>query len=185
MRTRSTARVAQALGKIPRMPKRAILIGLTFVGLVVLLIVLLLFLAAPRRPATRPAVSVTHVGYTNNVAGTRMAAFIVSNASPFAVTRRAGYWIEAPTTSPSHVTNIQWRVSSGGHHVRLSPGAAETLLVAPPSNQPTWRISLWFGGDESLVKRVIRESADDVGFLGLRKQMTKVVHSFHSEWVTP
>jgi hypothetical protein len=167
------------------MHKRAILIGLTFVGLAVLLIVLLILSAAPRHPATRPAVSVTHVGYTNDVAGARLAAFIVSNASPFPVTRRAGYWIEAPTTSPPHATNIQWRVSRGGHHVRLSPGAAETLLVAPPSNQPTWRVSLWIGGGENLMKRVIRESVDDVGLPGLRPQMTRVVHSFHSEWVTP
>jgi len=163
------------------MHRRAILIELTFVGLVVLLILS----AAPRRSPSRPAVSVTHVGYTNDVAGARLAAFSVSNASPFPITRRAGYWIEAPTTSPPHVTNIQWRVSKGGHHVRLSPGAAETLLVAPPSNQPTWRVSLWIGREESMMKRVLRESADDVGLPGLRQRMTRVVDSFHSEWVTP
>jgi len=166
---------------ISRTQKIAILAGLSFLALAVLLILS----GAPRRSATRPDVSVTHVGYTNDIARGRLAVFIVSNSSPFRIQRRAGYWIQAPTTTLVNSTNIGWQVSRGGRNGRLSPGAAETLLASPPTNQPTWRVKLWISKDESLFRQVIRETEDEVGFLGLGKQRMRVVYEFPSEWITP
>jgi hypothetical protein len=88
--------------------------------------------------------------------------------------------LQGPSSITPQFTNLAWQVSPGGQHVRLNPGDSETILVPPPKDGSSWRVSLWIGSDESLVGRVLRETSDNIGL----ERRPKVVHAFQSDWIT-
>lgn len=147
------------------------------VGCVLLVIFLLssaLILGRP--PTDRPKISVALLGYTNDFTGSRVAAFAVTNLGQTTLRRDAGYWIQSPGANPRNGDNISWNVFTAGKKSELQPGESETLLVMPPANQASWRISLTVSYPESLANKVVRESLD---WLNLSRQ----AFAFRSEWI--
>ena len=105
-----------------------------------------------------PELSVTFLGYTNDVTGTRFATFVVSNLSSFVVRRQAAYWIELAT--PTGVTNQAsccWFSSRNDLNAR----AFEIVAVPVPTNQPSWRVFLSIRTDLGPVT----EMMDTVNFM--------------------
>lgn len=122
----------------------------------ILVIIIGLTMWAALRPV-KPAASLTFLGYTNDVAGTRLATFIVSNCNSFVVRRQAGYWIEYPT--PTGETNRASRWFSGSRD--LNAGVVEIVAVPALTNQTPWRVLLPIKTDLGRVS----EAMDGVKFM--------------------
>ena len=133
-------------------------------------------LVVDQRRTEWPKVSVTLLGYTNDATGSRLATFAVTNLSQSPVIREAGYWIQSPGTIPQNGSNHSWNLFSAGRDSRLLPGDSETLLVATPTNQPSWRISLTVSYPETMAKRVVRETLDWAN-------IPKHSFGFRSDWI--
>jgi hypothetical protein len=104
-----------------------------------------------------PKLSVTFLGYTNDVTGTRLATLVVSNLSSFVVRRQAAYWIELP--APAGGTNRAGRWYSSSNDLKAR--AFEILAVPVPTNQPSWRVLLYIRTDLGPLTEMI----DDVEFM--------------------
>ncbi len=107
-------------------------------------------------------VSITHLGYTNSPTGERLAKFVVTNINQATVIIHEGYSFASPDSNSSawfkRKTNL-----FRGKRSRILPGDSDILLVAAPTNLPTWRILFEVKYYESVAKEVLRgvlEEAD-------------------------
>lgn len=134
------------------MSKRTLIIA----GLFAIVTGIAAWVAFQRLPR-EPELSVTFLGYPNDVTRTRLATLVVSNLSSFVVRRQAGYWIELPT--PTGGTNQASCWFSSGND--LNARAFEIVAVPVPTNQPSWRVLLSIRTDLGPVT----EMMDAVGFM--------------------
>jgi hypothetical protein len=141
--------------------------------LLLLLVGVILWKAAPSYGPTR--ITVAFTGFTNDAAGSRFAAFRVSNASGARLFRWPFYSI----AEHDQISGPRWpRLARGG---TLSPGESTICLLPAPTNQAPWRAVFAFSQDNwrrrlsgmpSWVRRVVPSR-----FLGVA-----VVEGM-SEWV--
>jgi hypothetical protein len=126
----------------------------------------------------KPPASVTFLGYTNDVAGTRLATFVISNCNSIVARRQAGYWIEMPT--PIGGTNRASCWFSSSHD--LNARASEIVEVPVPTNQPSWRVLLSIRTDLGRVT----ETMHAVGFMifGFRSTfLERKSYELRSDWM--
>ena len=153
------------------MKKRTVMIA----GLLTIVICIVAWAAfQPKKP---PA-SVKFLGYTNNATGTRLATFVVSNCSSFAVRRQAGYWIELPT--PTGATNRASLWFSSSHD--LKAGAFEMVEVPVPMNQHSWRVLLPIRTDLGRVTETMHELS--LMIFGFRDTfLYRKAYELRSDWL--
>jgi hypothetical protein len=154
-----------------RMKKQTVIIA----GLAVIVIGMVMSVAF--RPEKPPA-SVTLLGFTNDVAGTRLGRFVVSNLNSSVVRRQAGYWIELPT--PTGGTNRASCWFSSSHD--LNARAFEVVAVPVPTNEPSWRVLLSIRTDLGRVT----ETMHAVGFMvfGFRSTfLERKSYELRSDWM--
>ena len=125
--------------------------------LVVLVIGIAFFMG--RTPVGPIQVSVAYMGFTNNAARARLAAFWVSNASPFTIVEGGGVVVSSKSAD-GQAGSKTW--FAPGNPTLLASHASKTLLVPVPTNQSPWRIVLFCVRKESNTRRVVRETSDDL-----------------------
>jgi hypothetical protein len=130
-------------------------------------------------PAARPNVTVTFVGYTNNTTGARLAAFMVSNASPSAVRRLSHYRIQIPTTT--RWTNLSEGWFAGGG-LEMPARSSETVTVPAVTNQP-WRVSLTVSPEVGIVRDLMGSIAETARSAGLRTRYRNMSYGVQCDWI--
>ena len=105
----------------------------------VMVAILAFFLLISRPPPPLP-IALAHTGYTNGPAGTRLAAFTVTNRGRRSIERGRSYWIES-RGDPGHPTTIPPfpRLPSA---TLLRPGQSESVLFPVPVASGEWRVAL-------------------------------------------
>jgi hypothetical protein len=130
--------------------RKAVIVSFLFAGLLLLLLIGFPFVGSP----TKPKVTVTLLGYTNEVSG-RFARFAITNEASFAVIRHVGYALQAPSGEHRWTNSYDgWFTGQGN----LGSGDSEVLMVAVPTNQPTWRLSLRVLQDVSFPTLMMRKA---------------------------
>jgi hypothetical protein len=131
------------------------------------------------RPSGPPKLSVRFLAFTN-AAGTRLASFVISNDSPWAVTRESGYHIQVPVGRRWSTITNDW-FPTGGRVLR--PGQTETLTIAAPVQQPQWRIAFPARRDGSAVTVMATELLIEAQKRGLPTRYRRVAHSVASDLI--
>jgi hypothetical protein len=137
------------------------------------------------RPSAPPSVLVTFLGYTNNPTAGFIALFAVTNASPGPIIRHVGYSLQVPAATRRRWTNTSkgWFTNQGN----LRAGAGEVLLVAAPTNLPTWRLSLTVLRDQP-IRMTMRSLAREAHRIGVGREPTSGSSGYYrvaSDAITP
>jgi len=144
------------------MPKPKLKIGLRILALS--LVAVLAWVAFLPRHG-RPNVSIKLLGYTNDLAGARLAMMSVTNLSAFSIlVYLPTIQIRAPT-EPSGFTNYlqgntnQWRQ----FHSELGSGNSGNFTIPAPTIRAPWRLSFYVYSDlgtAQIFKRLLRGRRD-------------------------
>ena len=158
------------------MTKRRVIIGvLVLMGLGVLV-----WVTVGR--AKEPRVAVGFVGYTNDVAGNRVARVAVSNLNGFVVRRRAHYWREELTATAEANRVGGWFSSAND----LEGGAVEVVEVATPTNAMNglrWRVAISVTADVGMLFEAI-DGVELMLFGPFGKQLRdRKAYEFRSGWI--
>lgn len=105
------------------------------VGAGLAMIVLIMALSSPDKPLQA---EIKFLCYTNNSAGTRLAAFEVVNRSSFTIRCLPHHFAAVPPGG----SGVLLPAYKGQGINLLSPNARETVLVAPPSTTNAWQVKL-------------------------------------------
>lgn len=132
-----------------------------------------------RSPPPRPNVTVKFSGYTNDVAGTRLAVFAVSNSSSAAVLRLSHYRIQIPTTFRWTDVSEGW-LSSGGSV--LPAGGGETIVV-PAATNHSWRVTFSVNPDVGIVRTVLGSIAEASRSVGFRPRYIRMNYGVSCDWI--
>ena len=161
-----------------RMARKSIIIICVITILVVGAAITMFVVGRPTGPP--PKLSVRFVAFTNNAAGTRLAAFIISNDSPWAVTRESAYHIQVPVGRRWISVTNDW-FPTGGRV--LDPGQTETLTITAPVQQPQWRVAFLARRDGSAVAGMATELLLEAQKRGLPTRYRRVSHSVASDLI--
>lgn len=132
-----------------------------------------------RQPPPRPNVTVRFSGYTNDVTGTRLAVFAVSNNSSVAVLRLSHYRIQIPTAPRWTDVSEGW-LSSGGSV--LPAGGVEAITV-PAATNLSWRVSFSISPDVGIVRTVLSSIAEASRSVGFHPRYRKMSYGVSCDWI--
>ena len=121
-------------------------------------------------PPGRPNISISFLGYTNDVAGTRLARLAITNLNYSTIfAYNPSIEIQSPT-EPRGYTNYwpgynQWQRL----HSKLDEDASINFTIIPPTNQSPWRLRFLVypdvGVTHGIIKGVVGFSCMSVGLL--------------------
>ena len=149
------------------------------VGLVLLSLLGFAWWVLFRPPPPRPNVTVKFRGYTNDVTGTRLAVFAVSNSSSDAVLRLSHYRIQIPT-SPRWTDVSEGWLSSGGS---VLPAGVVEAIVVPAATNHSWRVTFSVSPDVGTVRSVLGSIAEASRSVGFRPRYVKMNYGVSCDWI--
>ena len=153
---------------------------LIIVALVALVISVMVVVVALQRPGQPPTVSVTFLAFTNDIVGTRLATFALSNLGASAIRRQSHYTIQTPT--PMRWTNYAEGWVAGGTRI-LRAGASEAVSIPAPTNQPSWRVSLSVSLDVGVVRDMMDMVVVALRNLGFQTRYRKMNYGAEGDWI--
>lgn len=131
-----------------------------------------------KRPV-RPSVSATFRGFTNDANGTRLASFVISNASSWSVERFGTYRVQQAQGKGWTNYNEGWFVTAGSN---LPAGGSEIITLPAATNQPRWRVAFNVGNKEGFLLKAASQWIFEAQNLGLPTQHRSLSYSV---WTNP
>ena len=146
-------------------------------------------------PPGRPNISITFLGYTNDVGGARLARLAITNLNHSTIfAYNPSIEVQSPTNS-SDVSNYwpgynQWqRLNS-----KLDEGASIKFTIIPPTNRSPWRLLFYVYPDrgrsaKNTIRGVVGISCLSVGLWPLFWKVLpldgafRMPYNFESDWI--
>lgn len=185
-------RATQAVEPIDNIHVRKMRVLVRWLGVIAILILASLIASqrgtnwTDNRP---PFPLVVHRGFTNDGAGTKMALFVVTNASGSTWVRNSRYWLQVPYLPSRRAGKTVRQGNFVGGAGTLRPGQFETVFVPVPTNGDAWQLCIVVRRDESQIRaaarNLITKPADQLGFERFGDKFRNFDLGLSSDWVEP
>jgi hypothetical protein len=131
--------------------------------------------------ATRPAVSITLINYTNDLSGAPIARFAISNGNPSAVYAYMPLIaIPAPGKPRGELLSS---VKPGFWGRYINPSASQTYTCSVPTNEPTWRLQLLVYPDVGAARLIKHTAVYGMWMLGIKPRYQTMPFNIEGDWI--